>query len=82
MDWDVLLFFAALFVMVESMGEVGLIRGIGDVLTTLIEAIPADSRVIASTTILIWCSAIIRFATIPLHQRAPLAYSFWGSYSS
>eukprot|EP00241_Pyramimonas_parkeae_P000780 CAMPEP_0114240676 /NCGR_PEP_ID=MMETSP0058-20121206/9219_1 /TAXON_ID=36894 /ORGANISM="Pyramimonas parkeae, CCMP726" /LENGTH=974 /DNA_ID=CAMNT_0001353137 /DNA_START=139 /DNA_END=3064 /DNA_ORIENTATION=- len=58
-DWDVLLFFAALFVMVESMGEVGLIRGIGDVLTTLIEAIPADSRVIASTTILIWCSAII-----------------------
>lgn len=43
-EWDTLLFFAGLFVMVEGMGEVGLIRAIGDVLTNLIEGVEKDSR--------------------------------------
>ena len=59
-DWDVLLFFAALFVMVESMGEAGLIRGIGDVLTELIKKIPEGARESAAIIILIWASAFIR----------------------
>ena len=58
-EWDTLIFFASLFVMVEAMGEVGLIRGIGDVLTDIIKSVPASRRVPAALSILMWASALI-----------------------
>ena len=44
-EWDTLLFFAALFVMIESMAEMGLIRWIGDRLSDIIKSAPPDNQV-------------------------------------
>ena len=41
-EWDTLLFFAALFVMIEAMAEMGLIRWIGDRLSDIIEVSEAS----------------------------------------
>lgn len=58
-EWDTLLFFAALFVMVEAMGEVGLIRKIGDILIQIIEAAPEASRKKVSIVLIMWVSALV-----------------------
>ena len=43
-EWDTLLFFAALFVMVEGLAEMGLIRAIAEILSDLILEIGEESR--------------------------------------
>ena len=43
-EWDTLLFFAALFVMVEGLAEMGLIRAIAEILSDLILEIGVESR--------------------------------------
>lgn len=43
-EWDTLLFFAALFVMVEGLAEMGLIRAIAEILSDLILQIGEGSR--------------------------------------
>nr|AOW69285.1 pink-eyed dilution-like 1 [Didymoeca costata] len=58
-EWDTLLFFAALFVMVEGMAELGLIRVIGDLLVKLIETASEEQRLPAAVSSLIWISAIV-----------------------
>lgn len=58
-EWDTLLFFAALFVMVEAMGEVGLIREIGNILTDIIESVPESSRKRVATVLIMWVSALV-----------------------
>lgn len=58
-EWDMLIFFAALFVMVEGAVEVGLINRIGNFLAALIRAAPPDARRIVAIEILLWVSAII-----------------------
>ena len=58
-EWDTLIFFASLFVMVEAMGEVGLIRSTGYLLTDIISAVPESRRVPSALTILMWASALI-----------------------
>ena len=58
-EWETLLFFAALFSMIEAMGEVGLIREIGNILTSLIGAISEESRTGFSIFLLISVSAVV-----------------------
>ena len=58
-EWDTLIFFASLFVMVEAMGEVGLIRSIGDMLTDIIKSVPESRRLPSALSILMWASALI-----------------------
>jgi Na+/H+ antiporter NhaD/arsenite permease-like protein len=43
-EWETLLFFAALFVMVEGLAEMGLLRKIASILADVIEDIPVASR--------------------------------------
>lgn len=43
-EWDVLLFFAALFIMVEGVAELGFIRFIGGVFQAAIEPAPEESH--------------------------------------
>ena len=54
-----LLFFAAMFVMIEASAEVGMISMIGGWLESAIRATPEGSRLIVAIQILLWVSAVI-----------------------
>lgn len=68
-EWDMLLFFAAQFVMVEAAAEVGMIDMIGGWLENIIRAAPAASRTLVAVEILLWASAAISAVLV----------SCWGS---
>jgi len=56
-EWDMLLFFAGMFIMVEGAMELGLIRKIAQFLTMIIDTAPPDSQLIAAIEVIIWFSA-------------------------
>mmetsp|Transcript_6615 Transcript_6615/g.17022 ORF Transcript_6615/g.17022 Transcript_6615/m.17022 type:complete len:1176 (+) Transcript_6615:142-3669(+) len=58
-EWDVLLFFAALFIMVEGVAELGFIRFIGGVFQDAIEPAPEEHRLSVAIALLIWISSIV-----------------------
>eukprot|EP00658_Telonema_sp_P-2_P021430 TRINITY_DN18535_c0_g1_i3.p1 TRINITY_DN18535_c0_g1~~TRINITY_DN18535_c0_g1_i3.p1 ORF type:complete len:180 (+),score=51.75 TRINITY_DN18535_c0_g1_i3:180-719(+) len=58
-EWDTLLFFAGLFVMIEALAEMGLIRSIGNGVTSIIETADPDSRLIVAMVLLLWVSGIV-----------------------
>ncbi|KAL4423292.1 hypothetical protein ABPG77_004561 [Micractinium sp. CCAP 211/92] len=58
-EWDMLLFFASMFVMIEASAEVGMISMIAGWLESAIEAAPEGSRLIIAIQILLWVSAVI-----------------------
>ncbi|KAK3239165.1 hypothetical protein CYMTET_50889 [Cymbomonas tetramitiformis] len=58
-EWDTLIFFAALFVMVEGLAEVGLIRAIGDILVSIIASVEETQRLTVTIMLLTWVSAIV-----------------------
>jgi Na+/H+ antiporter NhaD/arsenite permease-like protein len=58
-EWDTLLFFAGLFVLVEVCAAMGLLQFIGDNLATLIEAQPVESQLPVAITLVMWVSAIV-----------------------
>lgn len=57
-EWDTLLFFAGLFVLVEVCAAMGLLRLIGNTLASYIEDQPAENQLSVAITLLIWVSAI------------------------
>lgn len=57
-EWDTLLFFAGLFVMIAAMAELGLIRWIGDQIVSVIMAAPKDQRLMVGILIILWVSSI------------------------
>ena len=57
-EWDTLLFFAALFVMIEAMAEMGLISAIGDVLSDIIGAAGESQQLNVAIVVIIWISAL------------------------
>mmetsp|Transcript_19342 Transcript_19342/g.30246 ORF Transcript_19342/g.30246 Transcript_19342/m.30246 type:complete len:284 (+) Transcript_19342:245-1096(+) len=57
-EWDTLLFFASLFVVVEGVGELGLLRAIANLLSDLIEGVEEDNRQMAALVLIVWCSSI------------------------
>jgi Na+/H+ antiporter NhaD/arsenite permease-like protein len=58
-EWDTLLFFAALFVMIEALATMGLIRSIGEGLTAIISTADDDSRLVVAMIVVLWVSAIV-----------------------
>uniref|UniRef100_A0A7S0ZAE3 Citrate transporter-like domain-containing protein n=1 Tax=Timspurckia oligopyrenoides TaxID=708627 RepID=A0A7S0ZAE3_9RHOD len=58
-EWDLLLFFAALFVAIESLAEMGLINWIGDLIAGWIKSVPEDQQLTVAIVILIWISGIV-----------------------
>ncbi|KAI8465106.1 MAG: transporter [Monoraphidium minutum] len=58
-EWDMLLFFAAQFVMVEAAAEVGMINMIGGWLEAAIRASPPQTRTLVAIEILLWVSAVV-----------------------
>lgn len=57
-EWDTLLFFLCLFIIVEMLAELGLIRAIGDVLTTIISSVSMDARLEVACLLFLWVSAL------------------------
>ena len=58
-EWDTLLFFAALFVMIEAMATMGLIRSIGDGLSSIIASAPEENRLAVAIVVILWVSSIV-----------------------
>jgi len=57
-EWDTLLFFALLFVLVEGLSELGVIRLLGDGVMAFIKAFPEDSRMAVAVITILWVSSI------------------------
>lgn len=57
-EWDVMLFFAGLFVLVEACAAMGLLSTIGEALANYIESQPEESQLAIAITLVIWVSAI------------------------
>lgn len=54
-----LLFFAAMFTLVEAAAEIGMIDMLGGWLEALIRAAPAQYRTLVAVEVLLWASAAI-----------------------
>jgi len=57
-EWDTLLFFALLFVLVECLCELGTISMIGQGVKDMIGGFPSNVRLAAGITIILWVSAM------------------------
>jgi len=57
-EWSTLLFFSGLFIFIECLKEMGLIRFIGHVCTQIISAAPPSQRLIIALILIIWVSAV------------------------
>lgn len=57
-EWSTLLFFAALFVLMESLAELGLIDWIGAQTESIILTVNEESRLAVAILIILWVSAI------------------------
>jgi Na+/H+ antiporter NhaD/arsenite permease-like protein len=56
-EWDTLLFFAGLFVLVEVCAAMGLLEYIGDLLANYIQDQPEDKQLTVAITLVLWVSA-------------------------
>ena len=57
-EWSTLLFFAALFVLMESLSKMGLIEYIGTQTENVIMSVSEESRLLVALLIILWVSAI------------------------
>jgi Na+/H+ antiporter NhaD/arsenite permease-like protein len=57
-EWDTLLFFAGLFVLVEVCAEMGLLQAIGDALASFVKSQDEDKQLALAITLILWVSAI------------------------
>ncbi|XP_046511078.1 P protein isoform X1 [Equus quagga] len=57
-EWATLLFFAALFVLMEALAHLHLIEYVGEQTALLIKMVPEDRRLTAAIILVIWVSAI------------------------
>ena len=66
-EWDSLLFFAALFIMIEAMAMMGLIRAIGEVISSIIALAPPAARLRVAIVTVLGVSAVVSgfFDNIP-----------------
>ncbi|KAK8803325.1 hypothetical protein WA158_001019 [Blastocystis sp. Blastoise] len=58
LEWETLLFFAGLFVMIEGMNELGVIRAIGEAVANGIRAAEPSNRLTVAILIILWVSGI------------------------
>ncbi|ELV11272.1 P protein [Tupaia chinensis] len=57
-EWATLLFFAALFVLMEALAHLHLIEYVGEQTASLIKAVPEDQRLTAAIALVLWVSAL------------------------
>jgi len=57
-EWDTLLFFAGLFVLVEVCAAMGLLTAIGSALASVIKSQPEEDQLTLAITLILWVSAI------------------------
>ncbi|XP_072470680.1 P protein isoform X2 [Notamacropus eugenii] len=57
-EWATLLFFAALFVLMEALAHLHLIEYIGEKTALLIKMVPEDQRLTAAIILVVWISAL------------------------
>lgn len=57
-EWSTLLFFAALFILMEALSELGLINWIGNQTIQMIMLVPESSRLACATILILWVSAL------------------------
>ncbi|BFZ14979.1 hypothetical protein BsWGS_18018 [Bradybaena similaris] len=57
-EWGTLLFFAALFILMEALAELGLIKTIGDVIADIIVSVDESHRLMLALFVILWVSAI------------------------
>ncbi|KAM7353321.1 OCA2 melanosomal transmembrane protein hoepel1 isoform 2-T2 [Cochliomyia hominivorax] len=57
-EWSTLLFFAALFILMEALSELGLIEWIGNMTENIILGVSEESRLMVAVLIILWVSAI------------------------
>ncbi|XP_051997098.1 P protein [Xyrauchen texanus] len=57
-EWATLLFFAALFVLMEALAQLQLIDYIGEQTSVLIKAVPEDERLAIAIILVMWVSAL------------------------
>ena len=57
-EWGTLMFFAALFVLMDALAELGLIDWIGEQTAALISSVDEDARLATALILVLWVSAI------------------------
>ncbi|XP_067624338.1 P protein-like isoform X2 [Eurosta solidaginis] len=57
-EWSTLLFFAALFILMEALSELGLIEWVGQMTQSIILGVSEGSRLMVAVLIILWVSAI------------------------
>ncbi|KAK3785488.1 hypothetical protein RRG08_048623 [Elysia crispata] len=57
-EWATLLFFAGLFILMEALAELGLMKAIGDVIADLIKQADESNRLLVALLLILWVSAI------------------------
>lgn len=57
-EWATLLFFAGLFILMEALGELGLMKTIGDAIADVIKQADEDSRLLVALLLILWVSAL------------------------
>eukprot|EP00727_Mastigamoeba_balamuthi_P010042 m51a1_g5660 hypothetical protein (641) ;mRNA; r:898354-901138 len=58
-EWNTLVFFGALFVLVRGMEKLGLIRLITDLVAYIISSCPPERHEIVAITVILWVSALV-----------------------
>lgn len=53
-EWSSLLFFAALFVLMESLTKIGLIKFIGEQLSVLVNLAPPKHQMLVAVLLVLW----------------------------
>lgn len=57
-EWTTLLFFAALFILMEALGELGLIAWIGKQTENVILAVSVEARLAVAILIILWVNSV------------------------
>lgn len=69
-EWSTLLFFAALFILMEALTELGLIEWIGNMTEGIILGVGEDRRLMVAILIILWVSRDQKHLTKPVWLRA------------
>ncbi len=57
-EWNTLMFFAGLFILIGSLSAMGMVEALAQSTKSLIESAPAESRLMVALLLLLWVSAI------------------------
>jgi Na+/H+ antiporter NhaD/arsenite permease-like protein len=75
-EWGTLLFFAGLFVLMEGLGELGLMDFIGEVTIDIIKMVDEEYQLLVAIILVLWVSAIVSsfIDNIPFTQAMVFLY--------